>query len=357
MLLRRFAKAIAIVDILAAKVNSLAPQTLTSFNNLEYARLRSEEPERGLRRRQYDDNLTTGTITVTVAPDETCGFDDQAYRYTCLPSTSCSWELDSIADVFCDFEEILTTCLDRIDATDTDICDDDCSWDDYILKCTESSSPYCAEWHFGGITAWVCSDFRTSETIYSTNDGQPREFKTVVFVDGTPSMTWVDAMFTPTTESTATDPSETFETTTTTTTEELSETKTAPPPPPPPGLNVGAVVGGVVGGLAVISLTILGILYILRRNRRRDQSHSSLPESTAHSSVPDTKVVGSPTITQPYSPRTISPIQPQNDATLPQTVYFNHDALEAATSDHLSASTHELGGLVGDGQYASTPGR
>lgn len=134
MFLHRFAKTIAIVDVLAAKVNSLAPKTLTSFNNLEHARLRSEEPERGLRRRQYDDNLTTGTITVTVAPDETCGFDDQSYRYTCPPSTACSWELDSIADVFCGLEEILTACLDRIDAIDTDICDDDCYWDDYILK-------------------------------------------------------------------------------------------------------------------------------------------------------------------------------------------------------------------------------
>ena len=187
--------------------------------------------------------------------------------------------------------------------------------------------------------------------MYSTYDEEPREFTTIVFVDGTPSMTWVNPVFTPITDSTATDPSETFETI-----EEPSETKTAPPPPPPPGLNVGAVVGGVVGGLAVISLTILGILYILRRNRRRDQSHGSLPESTAHSRFPDPKVVGSPTITQPYSPRTMSPIQPQNDATLPQTAYFNHDAFEAATSDHLSASTHEHGGLAGDRQYASTPG-
>ncbi|WAO94640.1 Hypothetical protein NCS54_01223200 [Fusarium falciforme] len=350
MLLRRFAKTIAIVDILAAKVNSLTPQTLTSFNNLDYARLRSEEPEQGLRRRQYDDYLTTGTITVTVAPDEICGFDDWSSAYHCPPSTACSWELDSIANVFCGFEDILTTCLDRIDAIDTDICDDDCYWDDYILKCTKFSSPYCVELYFGDITAWGCSDSRTSETIYSTDDGVPREFTTIVFVDGTPSMVWVD---TPIAESPINDPIETFETTTT---EEPIETEPAPPPPPHPGLNVGAVVGGVVGGLAVISLTILGILYILRRNRRRDQSHGSLPESTAHSSVPDTKVVGSPTITQPYTPRTMSPIQPQNDATLPQTAYFNHDAVEAATSDHLSASTHEFGGLVGDRQYASMPG-
>ncbi|KAM6516466.1 hypothetical protein FALCPG4_014649 [Fusarium falciforme] len=238
-------------------------------------------------------------------------------------------------------------------ATDTDICDDDCSSDDYTLKCTESSSPYCAEWYFEGITAWVCSDFQTSETIYSTYDGEPREFTTIVFVDGTPSEAWVNPIFTPITDSAIADPSETFETITT---EDPRETEPAPPPPPPPGLNVGAVVGGVVGGLAVISLTILGILYILRRNRRRDQSHGSLPESTTHSSVPDTKVAGSPTITQPYTPRTMSPIQPQNDAALPQTAYFNHDAVEAATSDHLSASTHEFGGLVGDRQYASMPG-
>lgn len=134
MLLRRFAKAITIVGIFAAKVNSLSPKTITSFNNLEYARLRSQEPEQGLRRRQYYENLTTGTITVTVAPDETCGFDAQSRLYSCPPLISCSWELDSIADVFCDLDEIVTTCLDRIDANDIYVCDDDCFSDDYILK-------------------------------------------------------------------------------------------------------------------------------------------------------------------------------------------------------------------------------
>lgn len=230
-----------------------------------------------------------------------------------------------------------------------------------MLYSTASSSPYCAEWQFGGITAWVCSDsFQVSRTIDSTYD-EEREFETIVFVDGTPRRTVSSPILTSTPETTIPDTEDTtIETTTpeepSTSEPSASETETTPPPPPPPGPNVGAIVGGVVGGLAVICLTILGVLYILRRNRRRDQSHGSLSEPTAHSGVPDTQDVGSPTITQPYSSRTISPAQPQNDAMHPQTAYFNHDALEATTSDHMNSSSHEFGGLGRDRQYASTPG-
>ncbi|KAK0611893.1 hypothetical protein B0T14DRAFT_500898 [Immersiella caudata] len=58
-------------------------------------------------------------------------------------------------------------------------------------------------------------------------------------------------------------------------------TPTPPPPPTPsPGSStpVGAIVGGVVGGLAVIGLLILGLFYINRRSKAKNETDPLAPQ-------------------------------------------------------------------------------
>ena len=64
-------------------------------------------------------------------------------------------------------------------------------------------------------------------------------------------------------------------------------TPTAPPPPPPPPpkpskkTNIGAIVGGTVGGVVLLIVAISGLLFCLRRKRNRQtQASSARPDIT-----------------------------------------------------------------------------
>ncbi|KAL6917574.1 hypothetical protein FSHL1_009004 [Fusarium sambucinum] len=46
--------------------------------------------------------------------------------------------------------------------------------------------------------------------------------------------------------------------------------------------NLGPIIGGVIGGLVVISSTILGAIFLLRRNRKRDDKADSPKEDAAN---------------------------------------------------------------------------
>lgn len=82
-----------------------------------------------LRRRQLDSDITSGTISITVAPDETCGFDqfgDTDSAWICKSSRHCSWESGRLNLVFCGLQNLITTCQDSTFAIDTDLCDNAC---------------------------------------------------------------------------------------------------------------------------------------------------------------------------------------------------------------------------------------
>lgn len=125
MLLSRFAKVMAVWEGLIGKAISIAPRTRTfpdSVGGSDSGYLRLDH---GLHRRE-NSRLTAGTLTITVAPDPTCGFDANEDVVTCPSSKRCSWESGRIDNVFCDLRYIRTTCLDRTDALDPDLCDLDC---------------------------------------------------------------------------------------------------------------------------------------------------------------------------------------------------------------------------------------
>lgn len=83
---------------------------------------------------------------------------------------------------------------------------------------------------------------------------------------------------TPTTSPTTTSP--------TTTTTPPGPTTTTPPPEPGPSTPIGPIVGGVVGGVAVLGLIGLGIFLIMRRNRHPPASTAAAQQHQPPSDYP-----------------------------------------------------------------------
>ncbi|RMJ18065.1 hypothetical protein CDV36_002265 [Fusarium kuroshium] len=328
--------------MLARGATALVPQTHALSTNFDNPQPTSLGSENELHRRWYEHvgELLSDTVTITVAPDPTCGFDENGYDLTCYGSTRCSWEADTISAIFCGLEDITTACFDRSEARDTDICDSDCASNTIYNKfCTYSDEPYCQPMQLGvGMTTWECGSSSLKRYYTSRRPKVTRYFSTIVLVDRVPITTWVNIFIAPPDDFISIPP----------TIPPLGGVATAQPtddPPGPGGVNIGAIVGGVVGGVAVICLTILGALMIVRRNRNQAAPQESLPASTAQSKPPDTTTVtGAPAVIQPYSPAsTTSPVQP-HDAGMPLPgAYSAPNVPVITTSGHINTSAHELG--------------
>ncbi|KAI8713900.1 hypothetical protein NCS52_01235900 [Fusarium sp. LHS14.1] len=347
MLLYRFAKVIAVLWGLIEKGLSIAPRTRTFHETPGNPGSGYLKVDHGLHRRE-NTRLTSGTITITVAPDPTCGFDARHDSVTCPISKRCSWESGQINNVFCDLRYIKTTCLDSTDALDPDKCDLDCVEDINTLRCVESSLPYCLPVEFSGsISDWLCHSTPSYLIIFSTQDMKPRDFTTVVLVDGSPITSWTNAA------TVGTSATSTIGTITIT----KAASETAPPEPPRSGVNVGAIIGGVIGGVAFVSLVVIGVVLFWRRSEKPDANASdSLPEHATQSIMPDAKSMGgSTTITQPYSPTLVSPIEPPNSG-MPQVFYQHPEPYGIASPGHQSMHAHELAGWSGDHQSEYPPG-
>lgn len=92
----------------------------------------SSRPEKVLA--LMDTELPT-PLTITVAPDSTCGFITGGYRpMTCINGRACSWESGKLNAIFCGLQKIYTTCLNRDDALDPDICGDSCKSNWFIRR-------------------------------------------------------------------------------------------------------------------------------------------------------------------------------------------------------------------------------
>ncbi|KZL74725.1 hypothetical protein CT0861_07965 [Colletotrichum tofieldiae] len=100
-------------------------------------------------------------------------------------------------------------------------------------------------------------------------------------------------------------------------------TTTNPSPAPSPATPVGAIVGGVIGGLAVVGLTVLGIVWIWLRNRRGKGGASTaapsvMNQSYTYSPMPPT---GAPS--EPRSP----PVQSAYDVNSSYKGYYHQSAV------------------------------
>jgi hypothetical protein len=207
---------------------------------------------------------------------------------------------------------------------------------DTFTDSTYSDEPYCQPMQLGvGMSTWECGSSLLKRYYSSSRSKVTRYFSTVVLVDGSPNETWINIFKVP---SSGILPE---------IAPIIPQLVTAQPSgnPPPPKVNVGAIVGGVVGGVAVICLTILGALMIVRRNRSQPAAHDPLTVSTVQPKAPDTATVaGAPAVMQPYSPSsTTSPVQPHEAGMPPPGAYTAPNAPAIATSGHVNTSAHELG--------------
>ncbi|KAK7413777.1 hypothetical protein QQX98_007344 [Neonectria punicea] len=217
--------------------------------------------------RRREDSSTHVTITVTMAPDETCGYlsGEAGAAITCENNELCSWEVKMLDAVGCG-GILHTSCVPLTEFTDASSCNDVCQSNTWNLLCTETNKPFCRTYDFpDGVRDYRCAstsveDVQSVEFTYRGQDDAG--FSTTVISDGPQ-----------TTEEEETG-SSTRPTVTVTYDDTPGETSTAPPGPPKPhkDSNIGPIVGGAVGGLLVIALLIFGIFFFLRRSRKRKEA-------------------------------------------------------------------------------------
>lgn len=82
------------------------------------------------------DGSTTETLSITVAPDNICGFytPNTEHSFTCTPGTKCMWENVKYNVAFCGERDFKTGCMNSVDALNIDKCDEDCRRNTNIEK-------------------------------------------------------------------------------------------------------------------------------------------------------------------------------------------------------------------------------
>ncbi|RSM13595.1 hypothetical protein CDV31_005765 [Fusarium ambrosium] len=252
----------AVFIILVGNTPVLASPTATSTSG-------PQDTNTSLQRLEAASDLAkelSGTLTITVAPDATCGYDSIDDPALVCEGRPCSWELSRHARIFCGFTSLRKTCLDSWAYHNTKLCDSKCRTNTLTYSCPSSDAPYCLRVRLGsGIIHYTCHSAIASSdiTIQTTKRFEEREFSTFLVVDGRR----VSAISEPT----------------------AKPTGGSDPP-------VGAIVGGVVGGVAVIGLIILGVFGLRMLGRRRSvnqATRSPTPGSPVQEEthMPNTKAV------------------------------------------------------------------
>ncbi|KAK3949346.1 hypothetical protein QBC32DRAFT_266931 [Pseudoneurospora amorphoporcata] len=240
--------------------------------------------------------------TIFIAPDNTCGYVSglAGAAFTCIdPANSCvfipsSGSIPGAAGCcntkLCGFR---VACMDYSEVLVQSKCDDGCMADTYTAKCTGTDNPYCGTIAFpGGITDYFCGTLSGSrvQSAKTTYDGE---------TDGRTFLTWTNSgssstLAVPTIESsTSARGASSTASSSSSGTVGLGGTSTDPADPNQPepkkekgGNNIGAIVGGVVGGLAVIGLVILGIVWMVRRKKRTNTPDTPATSAAAAAAPP-----------------------------------------------------------------------
>ncbi|KAH6953726.1 hypothetical protein BKA56DRAFT_604744 [Ilyonectria sp. MPI-CAGE-AT-0026] len=291
--------------VLIGEAHIMLPARTVRQYQVEYARI--TDPAEARHPHPRAATGITGALTITIAPDGTCGFyvgGTTESVFTCSGSP-CSWESGQLNAIFCDLGYISTQCFDRNAAENTDICDAACRRNTNNLLCTTKSEPACITWTAkGGLVAYGC-DSKSRLIAVTLNRGERSYLLKTKTLSNTAR---------PTTT-----------TITTSTTHHPSPSHT------------GAIVGGVVGGLALLGLVGAGIVYFLLRRRRKNQSRES---ASMPPLIPQVAQTQPETAVQsgPYSRKTFasSPTQGEMSA-LTETLHH------APQSSDQSSPAYELG--------------
>ncbi|KAI6774809.1 hypothetical protein HG530_001567 [Fusarium avenaceum] len=219
----------------------------------------------GLQARQ--EATTTSKLVVTIAPSNTCGYLSgmPGVAITCKNLSTCSWATVSTSGITsglvgCD-TEIYITCLESSKAVDPGACDDVCESNTFYLRCTNSKEPYCRTYAYpSGIRDYRCAStpVKSVQSVKFTYEGEENPVFRTTTIGGTSEKdipTITEPSNTGSREPTETD------TSTTTTSDVPAPTQKGKSAP------IGAIVGGAVGGLALIGIIGIVVFFILRRRK------------------------------------------------------------------------------------------
>ncbi|OBT44880.1 hypothetical protein VE00_04773 [Pseudogymnoascus sp. WSF 3629] len=246
---------------------------------------------------------STGLITAYAAPDATCGYFDGrpgaplhcGTADTCFMFTSAGGNgYIGCCPINGPFEQcgFRTNCLDAAAIKNGTLCDSGCLHDTYTLKCTESTAPYCAAltWPANGVADYFCDNDRitTTQTLYTSYRGQTDKAWFTTTLSST-SLTTSHSTFSDDNGFNAPQPT-------------ISSSSSADGVANPSGgtgsgssgsgdrstskkkTPVGPIVGGVVGGVAL--LAIVGLLVFFFRRRKRAAAASAAAGSPQQQVAP-----------------------------------------------------------------------
>lgn len=212
------------------------------------------------------------TFTATIATDKTCGYVSASAGnpITCTNGKVCVWEEEHLNGIMCGIDsdaEIKNVCIDRERAANTDLCDDLCQSNAYNLFCTDKTAAYCRTYVYpNGVADYRCASTRvlSLQSVAHTYSGQKYSgFTTTTFAELVENQSTSFAFKSSSTEG---------ESATTTEAEPAVTTTSDPDPPKEKSTNLGAIIGGAIGGFVALAAVVIAIIWLLRRNKKNAAS-------------------------------------------------------------------------------------
>ncbi|RGP77714.1 hypothetical protein FLONG3_4173 [Fusarium longipes] len=207
-------------------------------------------------------------LTVTNAPDATCGYlsAEIGVPITCTNKEICAWAqvIENSGVVRCG-TEVKVKCYESSKAVDPALCNDVCQSDTMNLLCTDADTPYCRTYAFpNGISDFRCasSSLTAVQSAEHTFYGQKNPKFTIRVANAAATATESEGAESETATESDVPSTITRVAASTNTASGDGEKKRNSVP-------IGAIVGGAVGGVALIGFIMLGIFFILRRKRNK----------------------------------------------------------------------------------------
>ncbi|KAF4991239.1 hypothetical protein FGRMN_7954 [Fusarium graminum] len=224
---------------------------------------------------------TVITYSLVVSPDSTCGFlsGSPGNAIKCPHGDICSWEV-------------------ALEALNTKLCDDVCQSNTYNLLCTDTASPFCGTYAFeSGVRDFRCASRsltapQSVSFLYDNQDG--RTFSTTFLADDTTSSVAGETA----------EPSSIESSIASATADPTATTSEAPESQKTGGggdnTNLGAIIGGAIGGFVALSLVVLGIIWYWRHYRNNRQTPAQQPVGVPPPVVPQSPTDNVPPMVQHY---------------------------------------------------------
>ncbi|KAF8864327.1 hypothetical protein BDZ45DRAFT_797430 [Acephala macrosclerotiorum] len=264
------------------------------------------------------DFLANSASYVLIAPDQTCGYVSAlaGAQFQCGTSTNCVFfpvTGSAYGAVGCCTDPLncgfRTACVDA-SAFSGSGCNGGCQLDANTMKCTDSSAPYCGSIRYAYPGATVQQYFcgtetgSTWQTAYTTFSGQSSAARSFTSVDRAVLQSSAASLSSKlaSTSSSSSSSSSTGTTTSSSSTTSGTVAPTQTSAAADKKSNTGAIVGGLVGGAAVLGLIGAGAFFLYKRKYGKNNAANS-PTHTPLNNLDPSKQGGAWTQEGVYSPQ------------------------------------------------------